>query len=154
MVYAILWMVVNGGILLASRAAALRTHTPAAPQSVRSVGNVVEVDDRLWRSAGPSTDARYEAFRRLGVTTVVDLRQLGPAATRAEADRLARLGLRSVVIPVPDGGSPRPLRSTSSWRWCGRPGVECWSTAGGRDELAPWWPPTWWRRARPPGAKP
>jgi protein-tyrosine phosphatase len=40
------------------------------------------------------------------VTTVVDLRQLTAHARRAEVLQLDRLGLRSVSIPVPDGGIP------------------------------------------------
>jgi protein-tyrosine phosphatase len=106
-VYAVLWLTVNGGILLLSRFAAMQTHVAAQTGTLSTVGHLEPVDHHLWRSAAPS-ETQYRALRELGISTVVDLRQLDPGQVRTEADQLARFGLRSVVIPVPDGGIPAP----------------------------------------------
>jgi protein-tyrosine phosphatase len=98
---------VNGGILMASKVAAWRTGAGVTmPADLRTLSHLEAVDNHLWRSAAPSSDAQYRALRRAGVTTVVDLRQLTAPAARAEAARLQKLGLASVLIPVPDGGLP------------------------------------------------
>jgi protein tyrosine phosphatase (PTP) superfamily phosphohydrolase (DUF442 family) len=76
------------------------------PADLHALPHLEAVDNHLWRSAAPADDAQYVALRRAGVTTVVDLRQLGAPADRGEATRLHRLDLKSVVIPVPDGGLP------------------------------------------------
>jgi protein-tyrosine phosphatase len=105
--YLALWALVNGGILIANKVAAWRTGTVASmPADLRALPHLEAVDNHLWRSAAPSSDAQYLALRRAGVTTVVDLRQITASAAHAEAVRLHRLGLTSVVIPVPDGGLP------------------------------------------------
>jgi protein-tyrosine phosphatase len=105
--YFALWVLVNGGILIANKVAAWRTETGASmPADLRTLPHLEAVDNHLWRAAAPSSDAQYLALRRTGVTTVVDLRQLTGPASHAEAVRLHRLGLKSVVIPVPDGGLP------------------------------------------------
>lgn len=57
-----------------------------------------------------STAAQYEALRRAGVTTIVDQRQLSTKAAAAESARLARFGLHSVLIPMPDGGIFSPTQ--------------------------------------------
>jgi uncharacterized protein (TIGR01244 family) len=70
---------------------------------VTGVGNLVAVDDRVWRGAAPGR-AGYESLARAGVTTVVDLRAEDDAAELDDAARAA--GLTVVHLPVRDGQLP------------------------------------------------
>lgn len=104
--YAAGWVVVNGGILVLSRFASAKTSVPSAPADLRGLRHLQPVDSHLWRSSAPTDAAEYRDLRRAGVTTIVDLRQLGPRAEGDEARLLRQVGLHLVVIPIPDGGVP------------------------------------------------
>jgi protein tyrosine/serine phosphatase len=63
-------------------------------------GRVAAVEPgRLYRSALLSTDRLLDVCRRHGITTVVDFRK-EPEEARAEADVLARAGIRHVNLPT------------------------------------------------------
>jgi protein-tyrosine phosphatase len=88
-------------IVLAWQFTARSVHLDAL--KVAGVGNLVAVDDHLWRSAAPS-DAAYPELADAGVRTIVDLRDGdGPPVNEAQ---LRRLGIRQVDIPVRDGQVP------------------------------------------------
>lgn len=63
-------------------------------------GRVATVEaGRLYRSAQLAPDRLLEVCRRYGVTTVIDFRQ-DPSEVRAEAETLARGGIRHVSLPT------------------------------------------------------
>ena len=62
-------------------------------------GRVATVDaGRLYRSKAMPPERLVEVSRHLGIRTVIDLRKPGPGVT-AEADALARAGIRHVSLP-------------------------------------------------------
>jgi protein tyrosine phosphatase (PTP) superfamily phosphohydrolase (DUF442 family) len=91
-------LVIAGAWQLESRVA------PAPRIDIPGVANLHMVDERVWRSAAPSSRA-FDDLSRAGVRTIVDLR----AEDNIEVDtgRLARLGIRYVHLPIRDGQSPK-----------------------------------------------
>jgi protein tyrosine/serine phosphatase len=66
--------------------------------------NFLQVNNRIYRGAQPSDDG-YKFMARLGIKTVIDLREeLGQAAT--EEKLVSAAGMRFINIPMDDLGAP------------------------------------------------
>lgn len=96
----------NVAIAGASTWARRTTSTPAGPD-VMGVGHFRVVDSRLWRGAAPSSDG-YASLAAAGARTVIDLR--AEENLHVDEDRLHRLGLERVAIPMRDGQTPTPAQ--------------------------------------------
>ena len=97
---------VLGNLAIAGASAWARRTTPvAAGPHVSGVGNFRVVDSRLWRGAAPSS-AGYESLAAAGARTVIDLR--AEENLHVDEDRLHRLGLERIAIPIRDGQTPTP----------------------------------------------
>src|SRR5215475_2654149 len=68
------------------------------------IANAGKVNDQLYRGAQPRNGSVQE-LKRLGVTTIVDLRGEDPSAREHERKEAESLGIRFVNIPV-SGWSP------------------------------------------------
>jgi tyrosine-protein phosphatase SIW14 len=86
--------------------------TPAAMQSsygekvhIEGVPNAGKIDQHLYRGAQPKLLA-VDELKKLGVTTVVDLRSEDPQAVTRERAQVQAQGLRFVSIPI--GGFSAP----------------------------------------------
>jgi tyrosine-protein phosphatase SIW14 len=66
--------------------------------------NFHQVNDRLYRGAQPS-DGGFQQLAKLGVKTVVDLRETGPRAT-AEQRVVESLGMRYIHVPLDGLSAP------------------------------------------------
>src|SRR5271155_5625355 len=83
--------------------------TPPAPSTMQSayaekiridgIPNAGKINDRLYRGAQPSL-ASLAALKKLGITTVVDLRRDDDERIVAERQQVETLGLHFVHIPV------------------------------------------------------
>jgi protein tyrosine phosphatase (PTP) superfamily phosphohydrolase (DUF442 family) len=94
-------LVVGNLVIVGSYLVAAKTVDVTSVEHVRGVGNLFEVDERVWRSANPTRRGMRELADD-GVTTVVDLRPNGQ-----RDDELVRsLGMRPVNIYIPDGQLP------------------------------------------------
>ena len=67
--------------------------------------NSGKVNDRLYRGAQP-TEEGLLSLKKLGITTIVDLRAENPAKIRWEEKKSESLGIRFVRIPVGGWSSP------------------------------------------------
>src|SRR6202171_4886130 len=77
---------------------------PAEKLNLAGVPRAGKVSDVLFRGAQPSEQGLAE-LRKLGVTTVVDLRgNRGPVAS--ERRQVESLGMRFIDIPVPGWSAP------------------------------------------------
>jgi len=73
--------------------------------SIEGIPNAGKIDDHLYRGAQPSLTS-FAALRKLGVTTVVNLRREDTQSITAERQQVEALGLHFVHIPV--GGFSAP----------------------------------------------
>ena len=73
--------------------------------SVHGVPNAGKVSEQLFRGAQPRLDALAE-LKKLGITTIVDLRSGSSRAGEPERSRAESLGMHFVSIPV--GGFSNP----------------------------------------------
>jgi tyrosine-protein phosphatase SIW14 len=99
---------------LAARLSAQKQVQPSTPSEMHSaygeklriagVPNSGKINDHLYRGAQPR-DAGLLELKKLGVTTIVDLRGEDPERSGWEEKRAESLGIRFVHIPV-DGWSP------------------------------------------------
>jgi tyrosine-protein phosphatase SIW14 len=99
---------------LAARLSAQKQVQPSTPSEMHSaygeklriagVPNSGKINDHLYRGAQPR-DAGLLELKKLGVTTIVDLRGEDPEKSGWEEKRAESLGIRFVHIPV-DGWSP------------------------------------------------
>ena len=97
---------VLGNIAIAGASVWARSTTPAqSGPDVTGVGNFRVVDSRLWRGAAPSSRG-YESLAAAGARTVIDLR--AEENLHIDEDRVHRLGLERVAIPIRDGQTPTP----------------------------------------------
>ncbi len=97
---------VLGNIAIAGASVWARSTAPApAGPAMSGVGNFRVVDARLWRGAAPSSRG-YESLAAAGARTVIDLR--AEENLHIDEDRLHRLGLERVAIPIRDGQTPTP----------------------------------------------
>jgi protein tyrosine/serine phosphatase len=71
---------------------------------ISGVPNAGKISDQLYRGAQPRGAGLLE-LKKLGITTIVDLRGEDPARIRWEQDKSKLLGVRFVSIPV-SGWSP------------------------------------------------
>ena len=71
---------------------------------IAGVPNAGKISDQLYRGAQPREGGLLE-LKKLGISTVVDLRGEDPARIRWEQDKSKSLGIRFVSIPV-SGWSP------------------------------------------------
>jgi protein tyrosine/serine phosphatase len=71
---------------------------------IAGVPNAGKISDQLYRGAQPRETGLLE-LKKLGITTIVDLRGEDPATIRWEQDKSKLLGIRFVSIPV-SGWSP------------------------------------------------
>jgi protein tyrosine/serine phosphatase len=78
---------------------------PAEKLSLAGIRNAGRVSDELFRGAQPHLSDLGE-LQRLGITTIVDLRNESPLTREAEHARAESLGLEFVSIPV--GGFSNP----------------------------------------------
>jgi tyrosine-protein phosphatase SIW14 len=104
-------------LLLLSASAFAQEHSssPAAPPVMRSaygeklrlpgVPNGGRVNDSLYRGAQPHT-AGLQELKKLGVTTIVDLRGENRAQRDSERQQAESLGMRFVSIPVSGWAPP------------------------------------------------
>ena len=72
---------------------------------IAGVPNSGKVNDRLYRGAQP-TEEGLLSLKKLGITTIVDLRAENPAKIRWEEKKSESLGIRFVRIPVGGWSSP------------------------------------------------
>jgi protein tyrosine phosphatase (PTP) superfamily phosphohydrolase (DUF442 family) len=68
------------------------------PQVVPGVGNFHKVEDHVYRGAQP-TDEGFRNLAKLGIQTVIDLRELGERST-AEEKTVKAAGMQYVKIPM------------------------------------------------------
>jgi tyrosine-protein phosphatase SIW14 len=73
--------------------------------SIPGVRNAGEVSDHLYRGAQPMLSQLPE-LKKLGVTTVIDLREEFPSTAEEERRKVEALGMRFVSIPI--GGFANP----------------------------------------------
>ena len=80
---------------------------PAYGEKLRIAGihNAGKINDTLYRGAQPK-QAGLEELKKLGVTTIVDLRRDNPQKVYWERREAAALGMRFVFIPVSGWGPP------------------------------------------------
>ncbi|MGB7435563.1 MAG: tyrosine-protein phosphatase [Candidatus Acidiferrum sp.] len=79
--------------------------TIAQKISVHGVPNAGEISDSLFRGAQPHL-ANLDELKKLGITTIIDLRSEGPSARADERARAQSLGFHFISIPV--GGFSTP----------------------------------------------
>ena len=81
-----------------------------AGSSVQGIKNFYEVDSHVYRGAQPS-DSGFEYLAKLGVKTVVDLRESGDRASQEEQEVTA-LGMKYINVPM-SGLTPPTQAQTS-----------------------------------------
>jgi uncharacterized protein (TIGR01244 family) len=80
---------------------------PAAAQSnVDGVPNFHQINDRVYRGAQP-TSAGFQSLAKLGVKTIIDLRESGSRSV-AERKLVEAAGMRYVAIPLQGMSAPSP----------------------------------------------
>jgi len=68
--------------------------------------NFRKVDDHVYRGAQP-TDAGFQELARLGIKTVIDLREIGEHSQADEQRVVTGLGMRYVSIPMHGLSTPK-----------------------------------------------
>ena len=71
---------------------------------VPGMSNVGKLNGSLYRGSQPNAEG-FEQLKKLGVTTIVDLRRQHPGAVKKERQRVEALGMHFVYIPA-SGWSP------------------------------------------------
>src|SRR5580698_5144384 len=80
---------------------------PALAQTnVAGVPNFHQINDHLYRGAQP-TDAGFQSLAKLGVKTVIDLREAGSRSV-AEQKVVEAAGMRYVTVPLQGMSAPSP----------------------------------------------
>jgi len=102
-------------LLNASASAQEHSSSPVAPTVMRSaygeklrlpgLPNGGRVNDSLYRGAQPHT-AGIQELKKLGITTIVDLRGENPALRDSERQQAESLGMRFLSIPVSGWAPP------------------------------------------------
>jgi tyrosine-protein phosphatase SIW14 len=77
----------------------------ASPQN-ESLPNFQKVNDHIYRGAQP-TDDGFGELARLGIKTVIDLRQIGEHSQEGEQKVVTSLGMRYVSIPMIGMSTPK-----------------------------------------------
>ena len=98
--------------LSAQEASAAANSSPAAARiqhgdklRVAGVPNFGKIDDHLYRGAQPQASGLPE-LKKLGITTIVDLRGENPSKSKWEQTHAETLGIRFVHIPVSGWAPP------------------------------------------------
>jgi tyrosine-protein phosphatase SIW14 len=73
---------------------------------IQGVPNPGKINDGLYRGAQPSA-LGLEALKKLGITTVIDLRAEDPGKADWEKNEVEHLGMRFVHIPIGRFAAPR-----------------------------------------------
>jgi len=81
-----------------------------AGSSVQGIKNFIEVDSHVYRGGQPSGPG-YEYLAKIGVKTVVDLREAGDRATKEE-QAVTALGMKYINVPM-SGLTPPTSAQTS-----------------------------------------
>jgi len=96
----------------AQEAAAPANSAPAAARvehgdklRVAGLPNFGKIDDHLYRGAQPQASG-LPALKKLGITTIVDLRSEDPSKSKWEQKHVETLGIRFVHIPVSGWAPP------------------------------------------------
>jgi tyrosine-protein phosphatase SIW14 len=76
--------------------------------SIPGIANAGKINDSLYRGAQPQIPA-LEKLRKLGITTIVDLRSESRSIREAEKAEAEKLGMRFLNIPV--GGFSAPTNN-------------------------------------------
>jgi tyrosine-protein phosphatase SIW14 len=76
----------------------------AVAPAADGVPNFLQVNSRIYRGAQP-TDDGFQTIARLGVKTVINLRQ-EPGQVAAEEKLVSAAGMRYINIPMDDLGAP------------------------------------------------
>jgi tyrosine-protein phosphatase SIW14 len=82
--------------------------TLAAAEMAAGVPNFHRVDDRLYRGAQPNA-AGFQSLARLGIRTVIDLRDAG-RRSQWEGNLVRAAGMRYVNIPLSGIEAPSPAK--------------------------------------------
>ena len=82
--------------------------TPAKRISIPGIPNAGKINEHLYRGAQPRLDELSE-LRKLGVTTVIDLRAESAHTAEEERSRVEAMGMRFQYIPI--GGFSNPSNS-------------------------------------------
>jgi tyrosine-protein phosphatase SIW14 len=72
---------------------------------IAGIPNAGKINDKLYRGAQPKQAGLVE-LKKLGITTIVDLRRDDPQKAERERQQAAALGMRFVYIPVSGWGPP------------------------------------------------
>lgn len=86
---------------LALLALALSLSLPATPASIEVTGvpNFHQTNERVFRGGQPTAEA-WPSLARLGVKTIIDLRQTDEHSTTEEAQAVAAAGMKYVNVPM------------------------------------------------------
>lgn len=79
----------------------------AEPLAAAGIPNFHRVNDRLYRGGQP-TDQGWTSLAKLGVRTVIDLRQVSEHSTTGEARAVEAAGMRYFNLPMDGFETPRP----------------------------------------------
>src|SRR5215813_11420457 len=80
---------------------------PAAfAADLAGVGNFHQVNDLVYRGAQPTGEG-FRGLAKLGIATVIDLREAGPRS-KAEEKIVTAAGMKYVNVPMRGLGAPRP----------------------------------------------
>ena len=82
---------------------------PSAPFPIAGIPNFRQVDDTVFRGGQPRPSA-WGDLAKLGVKTVVDLRQLTEHSTTDEARMVQATGMRYVSVPMDGFAMPDPAK--------------------------------------------
>ncbi len=74
--------------------------------------NFYKVDDHVFRGAQPS-DAGFKDLAKLGIKTVIDLREIGEHSQAAEEKVVSDLGMHYVSVPMKGMSTPDAKRVAS-----------------------------------------
>jgi protein tyrosine/serine phosphatase len=81
--------------------------SPAAPLSLSGVSNFYKVDSQVYRGAQPTVEG-FANLAKLGVKTIIDLRDLGEHSQAGEEAIVRAQGMQYLSIPLKKMGTPSP----------------------------------------------
>src|ERR1700683_1992749 len=93
-------------LAIAAVAIGIASFSGFAQTNLAGVPNFHQVNDRLYRGAQP-TDLGFQSLAKLGVKTIVDLRESGSRSV-AEQKMVESDGMRYVTIPFQGMSAPSP----------------------------------------------
>ncbi len=80
--------------------------TTSAWAGSENLRNFLKVDDHVYRGAQP-TDSGFQELAKLGIKTIVDLRDIGEHSQADEQKIVSSLGMRYVSIPMREMATPK-----------------------------------------------